>query len=144
MNIEDFKSLWDGSEPGWVVKMYTQDIWQLVFHFSQEGPDARQIQLLRQLVPELMSAPLPAVHKLLKGEPCYRTTEVYGSIDGHRLRREAEQLGFQVLADVTRNISYLPIRDDSFVPVIEDKQLARAVALKMIERGVPLLEVHSD
>ncbi|WP_146603005.1 hypothetical protein [Pseudomonas sp. 57B-090624] len=144
MKVGDFKYLWDGSEPGWGLKKIMRDSWRLVFSFSSEGPDARQIALLRQLIPELMHSPLSTVYKQLKGTRCFRTCEDYGSIDGYRLQSQADALGLKVSSEVTRNVTYLPIRNESGVTCIEDEALAKAVALKMIEAGVPVFEIYVD
>lgn len=144
MKIGEFKHLWDGSESGWALKKVIQDSWRLIFSFSSEGPNAGQITLLRQFIPELMNLPLAAVHMQLKGEPCYRTREDYGSIDGYRLRSQAEALGLKVSSEVTSTVSYLPFRNESVVTIIEDEALAKVVALKMIEAGVPVFETYVD
>ncbi|PTQ70495.1 hypothetical protein [Pseudomonas sp. GV071] len=144
MEIGEFKHLWDGSESGWALKKLIQDSWRLVFYFSSEGPNARQITLLRQFIPELMSSPLSKVHNQLKGKPCYRTREDYGSSDGYRLRRQAEALGLKVSSEVASNVSYMPVRNELVVTIIEDQALARAVVLRMIEAGVPVLETYVD
>ncbi|MGA4634874.1 hypothetical protein ACPA5B_13445 [Pseudomonas solani] len=143
MKIKEFEHLWDGSESGWALKKLIRDSWRLVFFFSPEGPDARQITILRQFIPELMNSSLPTIHTQLKGEPCYRTREGYGSIDGYRLRSQAEALGFKVSSEVTSNVSYLPVRNKNVV-LIEDEALAKAVALRMIEAGVPVFETYVD
>jgi hypothetical protein len=45
---------------------------------------------------------------------------------------------------VTSTVSYLPFRNESVVTIIEDETLAKAVALKMIEAGVPVFETYVD
>ncbi|GJN52322.1 hypothetical protein [Pseudomonas tohonis] len=91
-----------------------------------------------------MNSPLSTVHKQLKGKHCFRTCEDYGSIDGYRLQSQAVALGLKVSSEVTRNASYLPVRNESEVMCIEDEALAKAVALKMIDAGVPIFETCVD
>lgn len=139
MKLKEFEHLWNGNESGWVLKKLTRESWRLVFFFSPGGPNAKQVVILRQFVPELMNFSLPAVYAQLKGEPCYRTHDDYGSVDGSRLLSRAKALGFEVSHEVTDNVSYLPVRNNHAF-LIEDNALAKAVVLKMIEAGVPVFD----
>ena len=144
MSIEDYKYLWDGSEPGWVLQHHDQTDWYLLFEFSNGSPSKEEIAKMHKCVPELRKEKLPHVYRVLKGVSSFRTSEPVGNIEARDIHRTALDQGLKVEMEADPKSSYLPIYKDKQALLIEDGDLSQQIAKKMIEAGVPVIEVHAD
>jgi hypothetical protein len=144
MSIEEFKYLWDGTEPGWFLQHIDHVVWNLIIHFRESGPSNQEISKLYKIVPELSSKKITSIYKELKGHSIYRTQENYGNIESRRLYSQAIELGLNVELESKQIGGYLPISKDNSALIIKDDSLANMVVEKMIEAGVKIVEVHVD
>ncbi len=144
MSIEDYKYLWDGTEPGWVLQHHDHTDWYLLFQFSDDGPSKEEIAKMHKCVPELREENLPYVYRILKGTSSFRTGEAVGNIEARDMHRTALELGLKVEMAADQISSYLPIYNEKQALLIEDEDLSQQIAKKMIEAGVPVVEVHVD
>jgi hypothetical protein len=144
MSIEEFKYLWDGSEPGWFLQHINHVVWHLIIHFGEMGPSNQEISKLHRIVPELKSKKVTSIYKELKGHSSYRTQEKYGNIESRTLYSQVSKLGLNVELESEQIGGYLPISKDNFALIIEDDSLVNMVVENMIEAGVKIVEVHVD
>jgi hypothetical protein len=144
MSIEDYKYLWDGSQPGWELQHHDHTDWYLVFEFTGSGPSKEEIANMHKCVPELREEKLPHVYRILKGTSSFRTSEPVGNIEAREMHRTARELDLKVTMEAQQISSYLPIYKEKQVLLIEDGDLSQQIAKKMIEAGVPVVEVHID
>lgn len=144
MNIEEFKYLWDGSEPNWSLQHIDHVVWHLVIHFGEMGPSTHEIIKIRKIVPELKSKKVTSIYQELKGHSIYRTQEKYGNLESRKLSSQASELGLNVELESEQIGGYLPISKDNSALIIEDDCLAKMVVEKMIEAGVKVVDVHVD
>lgn len=141
--LDSVKYLWDGSEPGWRLQIAYRSEEHFTFLFSPNGPSLREIMALRRLLPELCEVPVARVFTLLKGQTRFARDVLLCSRAAWILRQAAaaEGLRFEtVWKDCT---SYLPTRAGEAM-LIRDDALARRIAERMIQAGVPVDHVAAD
>jgi hypothetical protein len=144
MSIEQFKYLWDGSEPGWFLKHIDRVVWHLIIYFEEIGPSKREMIDLHKILPELRFKNITLIYKELKGCLTYRTQESFGNVDSRALYSQAIELGLNVKLESKQIGGYMPISENNYALIIEDDNLARMVVDEMIKVGVKIVEVHVD
>jgi hypothetical protein len=144
MSIEEFKYLWDGSEPKWLLQHTDHVVCHLKILFGEKGPSKEEILKLYRIVPELKSDKLTSVYKKLKGHSTYRTQESYGNIESRSLYTQASTIGLNVELESEQIGGYLPISKNNFALIMEDDNLAKRIVEKMMESGAEIVEVHID
>ena len=144
MNIDEFKYLWDGSEPGWFLQHIDHVVWHLIIRFDKNGPSNQEMIKLHKIVPELSLKKVASIYKDLKGRSNYRTQENYGNLESRKLYSQATELGLNAELESEQNGGYLPISKDNLALIIEDHSLANMVVKKMVEAGVKIEEIHID
>src|SRR5258705_8622462 len=96
MGIDEFKNLWDGSEPGWVLHHFVHVYWQLTFDFDEGGPTQEEIINLRKVVPELKNENLPIVYKKLKGVARYIAVAFTSNAEADKVEAQAREMNLRV------------------------------------------------
>ena len=144
MSIEDYRYLWDGTEPGWMLQRFDHAECYLVFEFADGGPSSKEIMQMHKCLPELRKEKTSHVYRVLDKVPSYRTTESLGNIEAQNIRSTASKLGLNVAIEVEHNISYLPVFNEKQALLIDDEDLSKQVVKKMIEAGVPVVETYAD
>jgi len=144
MSVDDYKNLWDGSEPGWVLEYTDHTVWSIVFLFGENGPSQSEIIRLHKLIPELQDKSLAEVCRILKNQASYRTQEEYGNIEASRIKDNALDLGLNLEMEARQAGGCLPVFKDNTALIIEDEELLKAVAEKMIESGIEVIDINID
>ncbi len=144
MNIEKYKYLWDGSQPGWVLHHDNHVVWHLIFNFGDNGPEKDTIVKLHGFVPEFQNEKLPVVYKKVKGTSKYRTERYYGKIEAKELERKAVDLGLNIKLEHRQFDVYLPIYNNNIALAIDDDEIAKEVGKKMLEAGVKEIYTHVE
>jgi hypothetical protein len=144
MSIDEFRHMWDGSEPGWTLHHYHRSESTITFHFLESGPTSSEILALKKLLDEFRDRPMSEVFQELRGQLTYTLSRTLGSMESYRLTEAARRLGLNVKVDAIDRSSYLPEHSDGYVSLIEDDELAAEVARRMIAAGVPVIEAYVE
>jgi hypothetical protein len=142
--MEEFKYLWDGSEPGWFLQRTDHIVWHLIIHFGETEPSKQEIVKLHQTVPELRSKTVTAIYQEMKGLSSYQTRETYGNIESRSLYAQLCEQGLNAELGSEQVGGYLPVSKDNCPLLIEDDGLAKIIVQKMIEAGVEIVEIYVD
>src|SRR3569832_2305873 len=91
--LDDFRHLWDGSEPGWRLQRVHHLVWHAIFRFSDNGPSIQEIAWLRDCFPKLRDRPLQDVWGHLRGAASYVVPERLGHSEAYSLGDCAHRQG---------------------------------------------------
>ena len=144
MSIDEFKHIWDGSDPGWTLHHYRHSESTITFHFLESGPTSSEILALKKLLDEFRDRPMSEVFQELRGQSTYTLSRTLGNIESRNLTEASRRLGLKVKADAIDRSSYLPVRADGLAMLIEDDEEAAEVARRMIAAGVPVIEAEVE
>jgi hypothetical protein len=144
MTLDDFRHMWDGSEPGWKLRRIERQEWQLTFMFAESGPTLQEISRLRNLLDDFRNIPLAQVLKQLRGLSSYTLPTVLSNLEMRYLVEKAEQLEFRTSVIELDRSGYLAIHEDCTAMIIEDDEVAREVANRMIQAGIAVETIHYD
>ena len=137
-DLSQFKHIWSGSEPGWIVVRHTEDMVHLVARFAG-GATIHDLKALRAVQPKLAAAPASDL-MALKGVDHFDLGE-HESASAHKLK--ALCATHQVSTSETGHqlVTYGLFNTRTHVYcLIEDEDLCRAVAAEAIRHGVPVRE----
>lgn len=144
MPIDEYRHLWDGSEPGWTLHRVEHIAWSVSFSFSETGPTPSEIVALRKLLDEFRNSSMPAVLQQLRGQSTYMMPYELGNIEMRQLVDSARELGLEVKAESIDRGGYLPVSSEGHALIIEDDDISAQVKERMIAAGVPITDVHVD
>lgn len=137
--LKDLAFLWDGSESGWVL--HRVDHVEFTIEVGLPDVRARTLQRLRRVVPALRAlSPIEARDALSSGT--YRIRGL-GRIEHQRFREVLASEGFDAHSIAEDLGRFLPVKD-GMAMIIEDDDLALAATSRMLEAGVPVVEVYVD
>jgi len=142
--IDEYRYLWDGSEPGWRLRETDFTVHYISFCFGECGPSKADVLALRRLLDEFRDRPMHEVWNQLRGSESYTIPRDFTNLEMRSLVERAERAGLTVTLDGEQRGGYLPISADGGALIIEDDELAKAVAEKMIAAGVPVEHEHID
>lgn len=141
--VEDYRFLWDGSEPGWVLVHVSRQTVKLSLVFGDKGPDLRQVKAIRKVV--LAYAALPASEALasLRGKPSIDLGE-FESREARSLARDCRDLGLVVEEEVIDHSGYSLFNERTKIRLrIEDDALARQVCEEARSRKLPVQYIEA-
>lgn len=144
MSIDEFKHMWDGSDPGWTLRHYHDSESTITFHFLESGPTSAEILSLKKLLDEFRDRPMSEVFQELRGQSTYTPSRTLGNIEARHLTESARRLGLNVKVDRIDRSSHLPVHSAGYASLIDDDELAAEVAKRMIAAGVPVIEAYVD
>ena len=144
MSIDDYKYLWDGSQPGWELQRIDKIIWRVVFKFGESGPSKKEIVDLHKLLPEFKSKSVTEVYKILYDQSFYQLQDMLGNIEARSIYEEASKLGIMVEIESIDDSDYLVVFKDDHALIIDDNELYKLVVQKMIDKNVKVNIVHID
>ena len=144
MTLDEYRHLWDGSEPGWTLHRFDRTVWRITFSFASNGPSQSDIIALRKLLASLCSKPISQVLAQLRGQAAYELPNELGNIEMRNLMDTARELGLQPNAESIDRGGYLPVHSDGSAMIIEDDAESALVAEQMLAAGVPVTEIHVD
>jgi hypothetical protein len=134
-----FAYLWDGSQPGWRLRVSCRYERRLVLHFGASGPSVQQVAALREVFDELRGQTPQAVLTALKGKESVTLDTVFGPIDAARLVRAAENNGVRAEVCRTDIVSYgFQNKATGVALCVENVDEAAAIANRMTAQGVPV------
>lgn len=137
-DISGFKHIWDGTDPGWVVRRHTEDREHLSVVFP-DGAELRDLKAMRAILPELASASAADV-MALKGVLSFDLGEHESAI-AHRLKQLCASRQLTIHSEAQRLVRYGILNELRRVYcIIEDNELNRAVAEHAIHQGVLVRE----
>ena len=144
MTLDEYRHLWDGSEPGWTLHRFDRIVWRITFNFAPDGAAQSDLIALRKLLPALRAQPISNVVASLRGQSSYELPEELGNIDMRNLMDAAKTLGLETHAESIDRGGYLPVHTDGSALIIEDDDESKLVAERMLAAGVPVTEIHVD
>ena len=109
MTLDEYRHLWDGSEPGWTLHRFDRTVWRITFSFASNGPSQSDIIALRKLLASLCSKPISQVLAQLRGQAAYELPNELGNIEMRNLMDTARELGLQPNAESIDRGGYLPV-----------------------------------
>ncbi|UOV09001.1 hypothetical protein MUU77_01385 [Pseudoxanthomonas sp. F37] len=138
MDLSDFKYIWDGTDPGWVVHRRTEDREHLSIVFP-DGADLLDLKAMRAVLPELAAASAVDV-MALNGALSFDLGEHESSI-ARRLKELCASRQLTIRSEAQQFVRYGVVNELRRVYcIIEDNELNRAVAEHAIHQGVPVRE----
>ncbi|WDQ16156.1 hypothetical protein [Rhodopirellula sp. P2] len=144
MSLDEYRYLWDGSQPGWTLHRVNQIDWTVTFHFDATGPSALEVSAMRTLLDCFRDLPMAAVWAQLRDRSSYTTTDSVGNLEMRWLVDAADRAGLRTTPNPTDSGGLLPVHVDGHALIIEDEKLAAEVMLLMLDAGVPATDVHVD
>lgn len=143
-DLNEFSYLWDGSEPGWTLAKGSYTRWTIAVAFTSAGATVREVRALRLAVPELRSQTASAVFSAVRGVRSIVVADSVGNTACRELMQALERNGLRATATAKVTHCGLPISKDQIALIIEDDDLALAVAERMEKEGVPVHQVEED
>lgn len=142
--IDEYRHLWDGSEPGWKLHRVHCTVWRMTFRFSDSGPTGSEVLSLRRLLDAFRDQPMTEVWAQLRRRPSYAVGHELSEIEMRRLAERARQASLRFTAEPIDRGGYLPIAPDGSALIIEDDDLAARVIRRMLDAGVPVEMIEAD
>jgi hypothetical protein len=129
--------LWDGSEPEWSLRELRRQERRLVIVFEASGATARDLASLREVFDEFRDRPAQELWEELSGNGRIAIERVYSPKDVERVVDAATARGLKVELSARESIGYVPVNTHTqSALLIEDDELAREVAERMLAAGV--------
>jgi hypothetical protein len=143
--LDEYRHMWDGTEPGWTLTRVDRLTWRVVFAFDPSGPTKAEVIRLRKLLKESQDVPTAEVWNCLRGATSYQAQEEFGNLDAKRLHGQATKAGLRATFTSRDEGGYLPISPLGMATIIEDDDMARQVIARMMEAGVSVKNItHVD
>jgi hypothetical protein len=141
--VEDYRFLWDGSEPGWILVHMSRQTVKLSLVFGDKGPDLRQVKAIRKAV--LAYAALPASEALasLRGHSSIDLGE-FESREARSLARDCRDIDLVVQEQVIDHSGYSLFNEKNKVCLlIQDDALAKQVCEEALSRKLPVQYIEA-
>ena len=142
--MDEYRHMWDGTEPGWTLTRVDRLTWRVVVAFDPSGPTKAEVIQLRKLLKEFQDIPTADVWNCLRGKTSYPVQSDFGNIDARRLYDQATKAGLRATISSRDEGGYLPISPGGMATIIEDDVVAQQVVARMMEAGVPVKSVEVD
>jgi hypothetical protein len=134
--FRDFKHIWDGTQPGWVILRHTEDRERLKVMFER-GASIHDLKALRAVLPALAHTPTNEM-LALKGASHFDLGE-HESAAARRLKALCFSQRLSVISDAYQFVGYGIFNEQTRTYLlIEDEALVRSVAAEAIRNGVPV------
>ena len=144
MSLDEYRYLWDSSQPGWTLNRVNQLDWNVTFHFAGTGPTPAEVSAIRSLLDCFRDTPMSAVWSQLRGQSSYMLKDTLGNLEMRWLVDASDRAGLKTSVSSINSGGCLPVHVDGHMLIIEDDGLAAQVAQKMIGAGVPVSDTHID
>ena len=137
-SLTEYEYLWDGSDPGWTIQQRDESRARVSVVFETDSPSVNELKKLRQVFPTYRDV-LPSTLKAsLQGRNEYEIGD-FKSSEVHEMASNCDEVGLVLRIEVYHSKTYLPVNEiTSIALIIEDDDLAKAVAEHAIERGLPV------
>ena len=140
-----YAHLWDGSEPGWTVRVTHWSECQVVVVFDPPGPTVRDVATMRDLFDELRTRPATAVWAQLRGQLRIVLERNYTPMEVRPYAIAARARGLRIELPGPRRVIYQPFNTTTQkVVIIEDDELATRIGKRMQAAGVSEVAVEAD
>ena len=139
-DLAQFDYLWNGSEPGWAVRVHHDDIATIWIPLPADGITPAFFKAVRSVLPEYSAMSTSEFRTRLLANDGIETAELDG-YDAYDLHLTCTRAGLEAERRVRETTSYLLINEEmKIVKIIEDDALNRRVAQEAIRRGLPVIE----
>jgi hypothetical protein len=137
-SLAEYEYLWDGSEPGWTIQQRDESRARVSVVFETDSPSVNELKKLRQVFPGYSDIPLSELKASLQGRNDHEIGD-FESSEVHEMASNCDKAGLVLRIDAYQHRTYLPVNEiTSIALIIEDDDLAKAVAEHAIERGLPV------
>lgn len=138
-DVARFDRLWDGSEPGWVVRVHHDDATTISIPLPTEGMTPAYFKAVRSLLPEYSAISTSEFRARLLASGGIETKALDGSV-AYSLHLACIRAGLKAERRVRATTSYLLVNEHTQAClIIEDDDLNRRVAEEAIRRGLPVI-----
>lgn len=141
--IEEYKYLWDGSQPGWsLLRIYSEWV-ELTLKFAPAGPSSRELLAVRKTVDGFKAMSLGDVAARLAGQSNFWLGK-FESGEARAILNECNQAGLTVQQQVSKLPPYLLTNVlTNRALVIEDDEMARRVVEAALLYNLPIRHVEA-
>lgn len=140
--IDEYKYLWDGSQPGWVLKRFCGNYIDLSLAFPSTGPSTRELMSVRRTVAPYRALPVKEVVTQLRGQESLllgRFEPKEARVIAAACRRE----DLNLVESIVDAPEFLPMNELTGVAlIIEDDLLAEHVYTEALLHGIPVRQVE--
>jgi hypothetical protein len=138
-----YRYLWDGSEPGWVLALVSRQYVKLYLNFDKAGPTVKEIKSLRLVVPTYGELSATEAFTKLRGKASLDLGE-FESREGRHIAASCRRQGLVVTEIVEDRSGYLPINElTNIVLVIEDNVLSQQVSDEALRNGLVVRHIEA-
>ncbi|MDC6171019.1 hypothetical protein [Paucibacter sp. XJ19-41] len=139
----EYKYLWDGSEPGWALAYIYRQCIKISLNFGGTGPSLKEIKSLRAIIPEYGELPATEVLTKLRTHTSLDLGE-FEPVEGRRISDAFRKQGLTVEAFTEDRSGYLPINELTNVAlIIEDDEISRQVCAEALRLGLPVRHIEA-
>ena len=140
---EQYRYLWDGSEPGWVLALVNRPCVKLSLEFDSAGPSVKEIKSLRLVVPTYGELSATEVLTKLRGKASLDLGE-FKSYEVRHIAESCRKQGLLVTEIVEGRLGYLPTNElTKIVLVIEDNELSQQVNDEALRNGLVVRHIET-
>lgn len=140
--IDNYKYLWDGSQPGWVLKRFSGNYVDLSLTFSSTGPSTRELMAVRRTVAAYTALPVHEVATKLRGHESLLLGR-FEPKEARAIAAACRREDLKVVESIVDAPEFLPINELTAVAlVIEDDLLAEHVYAEALRHGIPVRSVE--
>jgi hypothetical protein len=138
-DLAQFARVWDGSEPGWTVKVHHDDSATIRIPIPAEGITPAFFKAIRSVLPQYAAMSTSELRTRLVADGGIETDVLDGG-NAYNLHLACIRAGIEAERRVRATTSYLLINEETnIVKIIEDDDLNRRVAEEAIRRGLPVI-----
>ena len=135
---KQYQYLWDGSQPGWVLKRSHGHYVDLSLTFNFSGPSNGELMAVRRAVSEYKSLPFSEVIAQLRDRQSLPLGR-FVSDEARAIVAACRQEGLCVAEEVINAARYVPTNEiTGTVLLIEDDVVANQVFSFAVQNGVPV------
>jgi hypothetical protein len=137
--LSEFSHIRDGSEPGWSLAKGSETVWSISVAFPEGGPTVHAVQALRRALPQFGIRP-----GSIRGKAAIVVARSVGNIECRRIVSPLHKHDLMTGTTSTILDWTLPNSPDRSALLINDENLSRAVASRMVKEGLPVHQVEVD
>lgn len=135
--MADYQRLWNGTEPGWVVRRHIEDRVHLTLIFGSSGASMRDVHALRIAISKFNTQSAAETMSKIRGKPDYYLGD-FESREARTIRQKCEKSGLEIREQVHQEINDLLVNEITNIALlIEDENLNRQVVQEALHHGLP-------
>lgn len=135
-----FKRMWDGSEPGWKLIRYPEEVFLVEFHFDESGPNDSEFQAVLEFVGTLPTETPERARERLRGCDGIGLAKPFTKAELEKLEARRQEFDLKLTIDIIATDDYLTLTPSglpfNWIPL---RRYRRPVIQRMLAAGAPIV-----